>query len=165
MEDKTRAFIALELPKDILEHIQKLQKWLDIDGKKTKPEHMHLTIKFLGELTSEKLEEVKSRLGKIKMNALDVKLGKVGNFNNKIVWLGVMNSDPLQQAIDDALEGLFKKEGRFMGHISLGRAKEIRKIPHNKKKLPFKVHEFVLKKSTLGPNGPIYEDIERYTLG
>lgn len=165
MEEKTRAFIALELPGHILKHVQKLQEWLDIDGKKAKPEHMHITIKFLGELDAKTLEDVKDRLSKIKMNALDVKLGKVGNFNNTIVWLGVMHSDPIQQAIDDALEGLFKKEHKFMGHITIGRAKEIRKIPHNKKKLPFKINEFVLKKSTLTPNGPIYEDIARYPLG
>jgi 2'-5' RNA ligase len=164
MEEKIRTFIALELPQEVKEHIKDLQKYLDIDGKKTKSEHLHLTLKFLGEITPETLEKVKKRLKKIKINSFEVKLGKTGHFNKRIIWLGVFGAGPLQKAIDHALDGLFKKEQRFMGHITIGRAKEIRKIPYNKKKIPFIVKEFVLKKSILSPDGPIYEDLERYNL-
>jgi 2'-5' RNA ligase len=164
MKEKIRTFIALELPDEVIKHIQSLQKWLDIDGKKTKPEHLHLTLKFLGEITPEKLEKVKKRLKKVNIKKLNAKLGKTGHFNKKIIWLGVLGANPLQRAIDDALEGLFKREKRFMGHITIGRAKEIRRIPYNKKQLPFKIKAFYLRKSTLTPEGPIYENLEKYEL-
>ena len=64
-----RAFIALELPKEILEEINRIQGLLKKNnlfaGKFTELENLHLTLKFLGEIDDKHIEDIKRRLNKM----------------------------------------------------------------------------------------------------
>ena len=55
-----RCFIALDLPVEIIKEIKKIQKELpEFIGKKTESENLHLTLKFLGEVSEEKIKEIR----------------------------------------------------------------------------------------------------------
>ena len=166
-----RAFIAIDLPIEIRKKIKQIQKKLpEFIGKKTEINNLHLTLKFLGEIDKKKLTEIKKRLDEIKFNKFETEIDIVGVFSEefiKIVWLHMTNCEELQKLIDEKLSGLFPKEERFMSHLTIGRVKyvkdkksfleKIRKIKIDE--IKFVVNSFVLKKSLLTTNGPVYENL------
>lgn len=174
-----RCFIALDLSREAINYIEDIQKLLKkknfFNGKFTETENVHLTLKFLGEIDEEKVEEVKKRLREVKMQSFEAELGEVGLFSRKfikIIWMKLENCDKLQKEIDKKLKDLFEPEYRFMSHITIVRVRSVRDrkalieyIKNMKvKKIKFKIDKFFLKKSTLMPEGPVYEDLESYEL-
>jgi len=180
-----RAFISLDLPAEIIKEIKKIQNALpDFVGKKTESENLHLTLKFLGEVSEEKIEQIRENLKKIKFQKFETEIWSIGVFSKKvirIVWLHLTNCDALQKEIDDSLKGLFKPEERFMSHLTILRVKNVENSPRDdfgkpkkefleklkKIKIPkinFIVENFKLKSSTLKSEGPVYGDIEIYNL-
>ena len=137
---------------------------------------MHLTLKFLGNVDEKILIEVKRRLKEIKYKKFEAKISEIGVFSPsyvKIVWVKLDNCYDLQRIIDEKLEDIFKKEERFMGHITIARVKYIKNKKYflgelKKTEIPdglkFKVKNFKLKKSELKPEGPIHKIIEEYRL-
>ena len=189
-----RCFIALDLPKQVIEEIKKIQNALpEFAGKKIESKNLHLTLKFLGEISKEKTEQIRENLKKIKFQKFETKIDSIGVLSEKIiriVWLHLTNCDALQKEIDDSLKGLFKPEQRFMGHLTIARVKNVKNSPRDdsskddsgepsaepkkefleklKKiktpKISFIVENFKLKSSTLKAEGPVYEDIKIYDL-
>jgi len=172
-----RLFIALEF-EELSDYFKELQEKIP-KAKSTFPKKFHLTLKFLGEVDEKKVEEIKERLSKIDFDSFKVKLGGTGVFPNekfvRVVWAGVEDGEKiteLQQKIEKSLEGLFKKDTRFHPHITLARIKFI----ENDKKEEFiqgvkaiqvepketEIKNFKLVKSTLTPEGPVYEDLGVY---
>ena len=89
-----RAFIAIDLERDIINEIVKIQNLIRkktlFSGKLTESENLHLTLKFLGEASEEKLEEVKKRLKNIKLKSFDCEIADIGFFSKtfpKIIWI------------------------------------------------------------------------------
>lgn len=171
-----RCFIAIDLPGQIRDEIERIQKQLpEFQGKITERENLHLTLKFLGEIPDEKVKEVKNILKKLKFKKFKAKIGTVGLFSEsfiRILWIQLENCDELQKEIDESLKDLFKKEKRFMSHITIARVKSVRdkKIFLNSfKKLKtrpseFEVGEIHFKESKLTPTGPIYNDFLKKKL-
>lgn len=171
-----RCFVSIDIPENVKEEVIKIQKQLPkFYGKLTETKNLHLTLKFLGEISDDKIELVKERLRKINFECFEVSVDSIGVFSEKfirIVWLHLINCDELQKKIDESLEGLFPKEKRFMSHLTIARVKKIEdkekfleeldkiKIPEIK----FRVSEFSLKESFLYQKGPIYSEIEKYKL-
>lgn len=177
-----RCFIALDLPIDAVREIEsiqaKLKKKVLFNGKFTERDNLHLTLKFLGEISEEKIEEVRKRLLEISLSReIFADLGEVGVFNKKfvrIIWIklngkGILD---LQKKIDEKLSDLVEKEDRFMSHItiarvkSVGAKKELFKYLESikSKNMKFKIDSFSFKKSELFESGPIYENLEEYSL-
>lgn len=176
-----RCFIAINLPKEIRKEILRVQRELENkkvwQGKLTEEENLHLTLKFLGEIPEEKVEEVKKRLRDIKFPRLNVYLGNLGVFTKqqiKVVWVHIIGEEllGLQKWVDEVLWDLFPKEKRFMSHLTIARVKFakdkklfLEKLERIKtKNLNFKVNSFLLLKSDLKPLGPIYSELEEYPL-
>ena len=172
-----RTFICIDFPLEIEKEIERIQKIIlkkKFTGKITESDNLHLTLKFLGEISQEKLEEVKIELGKVQFEELNLALGQVGAFahNNmpRIVWIKILGAYKLQSQIDNALIDMFPKEARFMSHVTLARVKYVK----DKKdfidyvnqikpmKLKFKIPGFKLKESKLNPSGPEYITLEEY---
>lgn len=178
MEKLRRCFIALDLPRESINELKGIQKMIKdnftFTGKFTEPENLHLTLKFLGEIDNEKIEEARKKLSKLKFDQFEAKLGKLGVFskkNPKILWVELKGADSLQNEIDYVLNGLFKKERRFMGHITIARIKYIKEkkelleyLASLKLKSHFTIDKFFLKKSELYSEGPVYGDIEEFIL-
>jgi len=174
-----RTFISVRLNDEALEEIKKIQNELAksnlYEGKLTEEENLHLTLKFLGEVSEKNIEEVKQRLKKIKLKKFKVKLGEVGVFSKefvRIIWVKLEGVETLQKKVDKALHGLYTQEKRYMGHITIARAK----IVNDKKKLfeflnkikvkevEYEVKSFELMKSELTSSGPEYSVIENFCL-
>ena len=102
-----RCFIAIDIPDEIKEELAKVQKQLpEFKGKLTEKDNLHLTFKFLGEISDEKADEVKKRLKKIKFKKFTAKLGELGLFSPsfiKILWIKIENCDGLQIEIDESI--------------------------------------------------------------
>jgi len=170
---KVRCFISINLPGNIKNEIVKVQNLLpEFTGKKTETENLHLTLKFLGHIEEEKLEELKKRLRKIRSEKFQIVANKIGFFNPRIVWFHLANCEALQKEIDDALDGLFEKEKRFMSHLTIARVKGIKDKKRfldglskiKIKNIWFDVDNFCLMKSQLRRNGPLYSVIEEFPL-
>jgi 2'-5' RNA ligase len=171
-----RAFISINISEEIRKEIKKVQDFLpEFFGKKTELENLHLTLKFLGETSIEKLEEVKKRLREIKIEKFATEIDEIGIFAPnfiRIVWLHMKDCENLQKQIDNALKNLFEPEKRFMSHLTIARIKKLKdkegflqdleKIKIEK--IKFKVDKFYLMKSELTAEGPRYSVLEEYNL-
>lgn len=179
VQEEVRAFVSVDIPEELYPEIKKIQNMLPgFRGKLIAPENLHLTLKFLGEIKKETLEKVKEKLGEVEFKPVDARISKIGVFSSKyvrIVWLKIENMDALQKRIDEKISELeeFEMENRFMGHITIARVKSLKNKNYflgelNKieipKKLKFNVDKFRLKKSTLYPEGPVYEVLEDFSL-
>ena len=149
-----RTFIALDLPKEIIKEIQGIQKLLKkqslFTGKFTESENLHLTLKFLGEIEEDRVEEVKKKLSEIKLDGFYCEIGEVGVFTKsfpekrgfsgsqnlkikkrfsdiKIIWIKLNGKGifDLQNEIDSKLKDLFEPEERFMSHLTIARVKHV----------------------------------------
>lgn len=177
-----RAFIAINFPEEVKEKLRKVQEKLpEFPGKETEIENLHLTLKFLGEIDEKSLENTRERLRKIDFKHFDAGITSSGIFDNRksdeykrkiIVWAGVGGCEELQKEVDNALGGLFEREKRFMGHVTLARAKDLpdkstflKKIEILKiSKISFTVASFFLMESELTSQGAKYRTIEEYKL-
>jgi len=125
-----RAFISIDLPREVREEIKKIQDSLpEFRGKKTELENLHLTLKFLGEINKEKIIEIKRKLKEIDFNIFEAEINSIGVFSEKfirIVWLYLDNCRDLQGEIDNKLKDLFEPEFRFMSHLTIARVKNIK---------------------------------------
>jgi len=174
-----RLFIAIDLPehiKDYLEFVKKefsrylLAKWV-------KRENIHLTMKFLGEVKDEFVGEIVKRLDRIKIKPFRLCTDSIGVFPSerfaRVLWAGFDASNELvdlRKQIDSELP--FGDEKEFKAHATIARIKKIKdkkgfveKLREFKiEKFCFEVKSFVLYKSTLTPEGPIYEVVKEFAL-
>jgi len=171
-----RAFISINLPNEVKEKVKKIQEKIpEFRGKKTEPENLHLTLKFLGEISDEKIGLVRDKLKKIKGKKISAEIDSIGFFSPKflrIIWVHMKGADELQKQIDISLADLFEKEKRFMSHITIARVKQtedkkkfisyLEKIELEKTK--FNVENFYLMESTLKKEGSEYKIIEEFNL-
>ena len=176
--ESARCFIAIDLPRNAVKEIKNFQKLIGkkfiFTGKFTEEENLHLTLKFLGEITIDKIEEVKERLKRIKSESFNASLNEIGVFSKrfpKIIWVKLNGAEELQKVVDDNLKDLFEKENRFMSHVTIARIKYIKEkwelieyLKALKCKEKFVVDRFYLKKSELLPEGPFYKIIKEFKL-
>lgn len=183
-----RSFIAIDIPPQIRRELGNLQialgksktdyvKWVD-------PSIIHLTLKFLGNISAEQIEPIYTALQTALQDYEPFRLSvsSTGAFPglNRVqtVWAGLSGDlqtlAGLQQTLDNALLKLgFPKETRgFSPHLTLGRVRDnaglIQRqnlgrtisqvvMPH----LPgFAVEAVNLMESKLTPQGPVYRVFE-----
>lgn len=175
-----RLFIAIGLPDGIKEYIAGIHGKISFDSNKLKfvrKDQLHLTLKFLGEVQPNGLDEIKNNLKRAKFASFSVVLGNIGVFQREndtmVIWVGLKPEEPilnLQKNIDESLKKLFKKEKNFKAHLTLARVKYasnkeefIKKLKNlNIENKKIEIDKFKLVKSTLTKEGPVYEDLETF---
>lgn len=179
-----RCFISLEIPENvrgkIYDAFDKLKKSKVCYGNFVKRDNLHLTLKFLGDISEEKADEIKKALDNIDFRQFPIETGDVGFFPNekyvRVIWLDLVASDLgfLKNEIDSQLEklGFSRDEKNFTSHITTARIKVIK----NKKEFFEKIKEiapkkmffiadtFSLMRSELKPQGPRYSLIKEYYM-
>lgn len=136
-----RAFIAIELPADVRAALSRLQQQLagsGADVKWVEAAHLHLTLRFLGEITDEQRAAVERWLGEAagRERPMAAGLSDLGAFPSpsapRVLWVG-MNKGAAELAeaaarVDEGLLRLgFPAEARgFVAHITLGRVRSSR---------------------------------------
>jgi len=179
-----RIFIAIDLPQEIKNKIDQIQsdfKKCDLAFKWVKPENIHLTLKFLGEIKQDRLDEIKKTIIEVSQNfkAFQANLSEFGFFPNerrpRVFFIATSEQDLLKsiaQKLEEGLEKIgFEAEGRFKSHITLARIKSPQNIDCLKQKIKeiklvqnLPIKEIILFKSTLTGTGPIYEKIFKSSL-
>jgi 2'-5' RNA ligase len=175
-----RTFIAIELIDAIRNELAQIQARLRYSGADVKwveRENIHLTIRFLGEVREERIEEVSSALDEVARGSrpFEISIKDLGVFPKlefpRVVWVGLEKgkdeSREIAREVDERLERLgFQRESRpFSPHLTIGRVRS----PKNKaalkekllstkieKVLSQKVNSIILFKSELTSQGPIY---------
>lgn len=177
-----RTFISIDLPKDIKDDIYEIGKYLDIDGiKRVEHDNLHITLKFIGEVSQDKIDEIIEYLSLIHFKPFKLKIQDTGAFptrkNARVIWVGAKGDIlPLVDTIETELGRLnFKRDDRFHPHITIARVKKHNKDVkkriekflddnHNQDVGTVLVDNFRLKKSTLTGKGPIYETIKEFKM-
>jgi len=185
-----RLFVACELPGEVREALAAVQRLLQDRGAEglrwVRPEGIHLTLKFLGEVPARRLETIERALARAVREPfrLSVRLGRMGSFGGstglRVVWVGlegdVEELARLAVLVEGALEPLgFPRERRpFAAHLTLARVKE-GASPQDRRRLFELVHSLELPpppgatletvslmQSTLEAGGARYQCLARF---
>ena len=182
-----RSFIAVEVKdKDLIQRFVELQSVLSSSGSDLKfveTQNLHFTLKFLGEISNSDEKIISEKLDELEFDSIQIRYNGLGVFPNQsrvsVVWVGLDQESgerlkKLAVAVREKLGGLKLGDERpFQPHLTIARVKSglnrtrLVEIVNSMKdqNLGFDELKIVkLKKSTLTPNGPIYEDIHTVTL-
>jgi len=189
MTKPIRAFLAIDLPEEIRDQIRGIQDRLKTNLKGIRwirPEGIHLTLKFLGNISKNDILNVS---GMVEKQTKDVRplmlnVGTVGTFPDlkrpRVLWLGIGGETErlltLQKKMDAALEDCgFKSEARtFSPHLTLGRIKSHKGISGLSQAIEdgknfaagsFHADGLTLFKSDLTPKGAIYTKLAYFPFG
>ncbi|MBN1459556.1 MAG: RNA 2',3'-cyclic phosphodiesterase [Armatimonadetes bacterium] len=188
MSESLRCFVAVKIPEAAAARVREAQerlreaepswKWVD-------PDTFHLTLKFLGQVSSDRLGELWSAI----TASLDgrhsfvMTLKGLGAFPNarspRVAWAGIQEGaqelGELAEAVETACERLdFEREQRpFAAHLTLGRARrgqtksQVGQAIEREGDIEFgeaPVERVLLMQSQLRPDGARYTILEEHEL-
>lgn len=190
--EQIRSFIAIELPEEVKTGLRRIQSELRLPGhtfvKWVAPESIHLTLKFLGNISPQKVAKITGVMEQASqgIGSFQLEVTEVGAFPNlrqpRVLWIGIKGEiDKLvawQKRIDDGLIPLgFARETRpFTPHLTLARLREgcspgdKREFGEAVAKTPveasykFNVTSLSLMKSQLLPGGAVYSRLAEVKL-
>lgn len=175
-----RAFLALDISQDIKTKIMELEETVQRSGadvKLVEGENLHVTLKFLGEIGADSVEEIRKTMIGVKVAPFQLEAKGTGVFPNprmaRVLWVGVGKGSEetvsIFKQLDEGLSSLgFRKEREFTPHITIGRVRSGRGNAALMEALgAFRSTFFgstieekiVLKRSQLTPSGPIYSNL------
>ena len=188
-ETSWRVFCAIEIPENIrqriAQHAQQLHEALpDVQASWTKPDNIHLTLKFFGNISQQQVLRASQAAARAVegLRSSTIHIEGAGSFPPrgpaKVLWIGI--SDPagtliqLQQKFDSECEREgFPKEARaFHPHLTVARlrtARGARALADRHKQLEFEggdvyVSSLILFRSELSSKGSTYTRISTYRL-
>lgn len=166
--------MAVRIPDEVRAQLAEVQRQLKSELRDvawTRPEAMHLTLQFLGNIESARVQELEWVLAGAarKHTPFELALGALGSFNDRVLWIGLeRGSEPLQRLAEDvriaAKEFSEHEENRtFNGHVTLGRCRRpvrrsgalLRNVRVPKFQ-PWTATGFELFRSELSPQGSRY---------
>jgi len=170
-----RLFLALDLPDEIKAQIESLYldeyphvRWIP-------PDQLHLTLVFIG-AQNIPLDDLIHKIAEIEFPSFHLEAREIGYFNSGVIWLGIEDSDPLQQLqkkLRKKLEelDLSLERRKFIPHITLCRTQKIEAdfMEHFSNhsfgfRCSWSIDSFQLKSSHLKQSGAIYETEAEFQL-
>jgi 2'-5' RNA ligase len=179
MSESMRAFICIDVPDSIRSRAGDLQRRLQSIGADVswvKPSNLHLTLKFLGHVSPERLNEARAALERAVRSAsrFEIEVGGTGCFPSarspRVLWIG-LGAVPdqllrLHDAIESEMEAIgFQREPKpFTPHLTIGRLRSGRNAARLAQELlaagfepeRFTARQVILMRSDLRPAGAIY---------
>ena len=188
MTETFRAFVAIDLPESVrsaLGTVQEALKASKFRVKWVRPESIHLTLKFLGDIDVARTDAIVNAMTLAAKDNTQMALTPhgLGVFPNarrpRVIWAGLGGQldllKNLQQTLEAQLAELgFPRESRpFKGHLTLGRVKG--KIPAERLQTAlgklenfefesFEVNRIILFKSQLQSSGAVYTKVAEVNL-
>jgi RNA 2',3'-cyclic 3'-phosphodiesterase len=177
-----RSFISIDLEDGkILSQVESIMSSLLSQGADLKPverENIHLTLKFLGNISATKLGEIKSALAGVTFPPFSLEIKGAGAFPSpkrmNVIWVGIGEGWSQVELIFEQTEKLlhqlgFSRETRpFSPHITVARVKSGWKrdeiaafLGHLAEESfgTFTAESVRLKQSILSPSGPRYSTL------
>jgi RNA 2',3'-cyclic 3'-phosphodiesterase len=192
-ERQIRSFIAIELPSELKAILGSFQdEMVSAGGSSVKwvsPDSIHITLKFLGNIFTEKVQSISSAIEQAcaGVEPFILEMGELGGFPNlkqpRVLWVGLHGDiervKSLQMSIDNNLAKLgFDKEKReFTPHITLARMRDKASSVDRKKfgervtggtfdfRYKINVESINLMRSQLLPSGAVYSCLAKLKLG
>lgn len=175
-----RLFVAIPLPETISTQLSLLQSGLQ-GARWIKPENIHLTLRFIGEVRNDLASDIDMGLSEVSGPPFELALDGVNSFsrgkNPHTLWVGLAKSEPLahlQAKIETTLvrAGLEAETRNFSPHITIARLKEMRPnrvatwaAEHGAfRTAAFPVDRFALFSSFLKPDGAVHIEETSYPL-
>jgi 2'-5' RNA ligase len=183
-----RCFIALEFDENLIEKLSVIQGTLRSNfnkGNWVRKENYHLTVKFLGEIEQEQVNNIERLLENISLECYcpSLSLGNIGYFNKRenyygVVWVGLEGEVDKLKIIYNQMEeemyklGFEKEKRKFFPHITLGRRISITNMEfcdiiniNNKNfEYNFQLNKISLMKSEEIMGRRVYTSIKSYKL-
>jgi 2'-5' RNA ligase len=184
-----RVFIGIDVSEEARaaasQHIQELRRTAaDVRVSWEKPEKLHVTLEFLGNVDDAALRDLSEELALVaaKTNSFTADLLGLGVFPNvrqpRILWLGIENDAGVMKDVVASVENVcsrfgFQRERRtFSPHVTIGRIREPQKgrglaerhLEMGFDAVTFDVDELVVYESTLSPTGSAYKAVRRFRL-
>jgi 2'-5' RNA ligase len=184
-----RAFLAIDPPAVVLGNIQAMQNRLkkSVQGmiRWVRPEGIHLTMKFFGDISAQDVENISEVIARRTraVPPFKLKISDLGAFPDvirpRVIWLGITGQLApllsLQKDLEEefAILGFPKEERPFRAHLTMGRVKVPKGIiglapaveaGGNLTAGNFTVGEVTLFQSSLSPRGAIYTKLAAFPL-
>ena len=179
-----RLFVALEIPSTVRENLDDFLKplrALSSHPRWVRPENLHVTLKFIGEVLPEKLGSIRTAIGSVRSDqSATIDFRGLGFFPDKkrprVFWAG-MNASPnlktLASDIDQATAnlGIPSERRPFSPHLTLARFQPPRlpeelcaAVQENAAREfgSLRTSEFQLIESKLKPSGAEYTTLESF---
>jgi len=177
-----RSFVAVDLSNDhVLQNIIETQQMLSRTGgdlKLVEPQNIHITLRFLGEIRQELVQEIIEQMKEIRFSAFKAEFRGLGVFPSlnrpRVVWIGIEQGAEKLAGIFETLEQRLRtlrvepdRRG-FTPHLTIARVRsgrnrdELARLVSEMQDKEFgsiNVNSVRLKKSTLTPSGPMYTDL------
>ncbi|NHN46368.1 RNA 2',3'-cyclic phosphodiesterase [Halostella sp. JP-L12] len=188
-----RLFVSIDLPDELADAVREAQELFEgASGLSfTDPEQAHVTMKFLGDVEEERLDEVTAAVERGVDRGVD-HAGIAGSFPARfaglgvfpsldyisVVWLGVEVGDDEMTALHECIEdettdlGFDPEENEFTPHVTLARMEHaggkerVQEVVENRHPTvgEMAVEEVRLTKSDLTEDGPEYSTVESFPL-
>jgi 2'-5' RNA ligase len=185
MPNPIRSFLAFDIESDtVLNRFATMQNLLvqtGTDLKLVEPQNIHITVRFLGNITPAMAEKILEAMQNVQFAPFNVQINGLGSFPNlrypRVVWAGITEGADQLKSVFSQLEprlrglGLAPDHKGFSPHLTIARVKSGR----NKALLTEFVTENAnydfgvvkaeclrLKKSNLTPKGPIYSTLKEF---
>jgi 2'-5' RNA ligase len=188
MQQSIRAFIAFEIPPLVISRLHIVQQDVErskIRARWVRPENIHLTLKFLGDIRPDYIDKIHTAMDGVAIEfspiTVVVKGGGVfpGIKRPRVIWAGlggnIRSLLAFQSRLSEKLAEIqFPIDKRsFQAHLTLGRIKQaanpalIRQMIADLAKLDsdeFTFSQVFLFKSDLRPSGAVYSKLKQSKL-
>jgi RNA 2',3'-cyclic 3'-phosphodiesterase len=184
-----RVFCAVELPEGLRGRVAERAEGLRrsfprVRASWVRPESLHLTLKFVGEVGPARVEDLSDAAGRAALGGgpFELTLAGAGTFPPhgppRVLWLGIQDASGglarLQGRLEDecAAAGFAREPRAFSPHLTLARLREprdARELAAVHRESPFEpqtfaVNELIVMRSELRPGGSRYTPVSRHSF-
>ena len=158
-----RAFLAIDIDEDLKAKIYKVIKefkQIDANIKYVDLENLHLTLKFFGDIDTEGIDLLSSKISNVvnDFDSFKIKIKGCGAFPNtkriKVIWLGLEDDETVKKLHDELDKEFvklgFDKDKKFSSHLTIGRMKSAKgknKVNQNLQIVALVLKQLVIKKA------------------
>jgi 2'-5' RNA ligase len=185
MPEPIRSFLAFDIESEMVQKrlaaVQKLVVQTGADLKLVEPQNIHITIRFLGDITPNMVEKIFEEMQKLQFTPFNVQINGLGVFPDlrypRVIWAGITEGADQLKTVFNQLEPRLRNLGfapdpkGFSPHLTIARVKSGK----NKAQLAefitknasydfgtIKAECLRLERSDLTPRGPVYSTLKEY---
>jgi len=185
MSETIRSFVAFDIDNEsILRRMADVQNLLiktGADLKLVEPKNIHITLRFLGNITISMVEKIHDEMKTVLFIPFDAKIYGVGAFPSsrypRVLWAGITEGADQLLSVFNQLEPRLRSLGfapdpkGFSPHLTIARVKsgrnkaELARFIDEKANYEFGIVKAAclrLKRSDLTPRGPIYSTLKEF---